>query len=88
MMTITDPHAKHFKKLENILHEKECIVCNNKLKDTGVYFTEAGVEITKEHPYKSKYLTYYSIGCRCCYTIYSSNFYIISMDYNLTQFYA
>ena len=78
----------HFKELENILHTKECIVCNNKLRDTGIYLTEAGVEMTEEHPDWEKYYSYHLIGCRCCHTIYSSTFDIISMDCNLNRFFA
>ena len=81
MFVLTNPNNKHFKKLEKILHTKECIVCNNKLKDTGVYFSD------------DKYLDrkrsiYYSLGCKSCYAVYSSDFQLISMDYTRTGFFA
>ena len=36
MFVVTDPNDKHFKKIEEIVRTKECIVCNNKLKDTAI----------------------------------------------------
>ena len=95
MMTINEPNAIYFQKLENIRQTKECIICGNELKDTGVYFARensavelifaAMNEMSESH---DKYFVCYSLGCECCYAVYSSNFRIISMDYTRVSFFA
>ncbi len=84
MFVLTDPNDKHFKKIEEIARTKECIVCNNKLKDTAMYFSDNKF-INQDY---SKHTIYYSIGCRCCKAVYSSDFQLISMDYTRTAFFA
>jgi len=89
MFVLTDPNDKHFKKIEKIARTKECIVCNNKLKDTGIYFSDD--QYSRKIHYGQnphKYNIYYSIGCRCCKAIYTSKFELVSMDYTRTAFFA
>ena len=95
MMTINEPNAIYFQKLENIRQTEECIICDNKLKDTGVYFARensaveaifaAMNEMSESH---DKYFVCYSLRCECCDAVYSSNFRIISMDYTRISFFA
>ena len=95
MMTINEPNAIYFQKLENIRQTEECIICDNQLKDTGVYFARensaveaifaAMNEMSESH---DKYFLCYSLGCECCYAVYSSDFQLISMDYTRTGFFA
>ena len=95
MMTINEPNAIYFQKLENIRQTKECIICGNELKDTGIYFARENSavelifatmnEMSESH---DKYFVCYSLGCECCYAVYSSNFRIISMDYARVSFFA
>lgn len=94
-MTIIEPNAIHFQKLENIRQTKECIICDNKLKNTGVYFARENSavelifatmnEMSENH---DNHFVWYSLGCECCYAVYSSNFRIISMDYTRVSFFA
>lgn len=72
-ITLTDPNSKHFKKLEEIRKTKKCIICESNLIDTGVYFTKC--------PYKG-YKAYYLIACKHCCTLYSSDFSILSLEYD------
>ena len=95
MMTIIEPNAIYFQKLENIRQTKECIICDNKLKDTGVYFARENSavelifgtmnEMSESH---DKYFICYSLGCECCYAVYSSDFQLISIDYTRTGFFV
>jgi len=95
MMTINEPNAIYFQKLENIRQTKECIICNNKLKNTGVYFARENSavelifttmnEMSENH---DNHFVCYSLGCECCYAVYSSNFRIISMDYTRVSFFS
>ena len=89
MFVLTDPNDKHFKKIEAIARTKECIVCNNKLKDTAIYFSDDEFNKTIHlGQNRHKYSRYYSVGCRCCKAIYTSKFELISMDYTRTAFFA
>ena len=95
MMTINEPNAIYFQKLENIRQTKECIICDNKLKNTGVYFARENSavelifatmnEMSENH---DNHFVWYSLGCECCYAVYSSNFRIISMDHTRVSFFA
>ena len=66
MFVVTDPNDKHFKKIEEIVRTKECIVCNNKLKDTAIYFSDDEFNKTI-HPGQNrhKYSRYYCISKYC-----------------------
>ncbi len=75
MVHFIDPHSDEFKKIESISLKYSCMMCEQPLKDTGVYFSYIDIKDGDND------IVLYRVGCKYCKTLYTMDFKILSIDF-------
>jgi len=80
MIHFIDPNSDEFKKIKLMSMKSTCVICQQPLKDNGVYFSYLDEEESKDKE-DSDCTPHYRLGCKYCNTVYSMDFRILALDF-------
>jgi|UPI0003A87F1D hypothetical protein len=80
MINFIDPHSDEFKKIQSISFKHSCLICEQPLKDNGVYFSILKQEEDPSDESDNDMILY-RLGCKYCKTVYTVDFKILSIDF-------